>query len=142
MGRGKAKPKEPFWKKFPPELKRLADHIGKSIDNGHAIDYAAALICVFAGYKAGEDLKQPLEVKAGLAASGLIAYQAMKSRNLVAGASGIAYLASLGLINAWNPISQAIEPTIEQAAERAKTMPFPFGFGMGWEWPPKVAIRP
>jgi len=108
--------KKPFWKKFP-ELKRVADHIGKAIDNGHILDYISAVICAYAGYKAGEELNQPLEVKAGLAASGLIAYQAMKSKNLVAGASGIAYLASLGLITAWNPIQQGAQQAWQEFAE-------------------------
>ena len=115
MGRGKAKPKKPFWKKLPPELKRITEHIGKA--NGHVLDYAAALVCIYAGYKAGEEMQQPLEVKIGLASSGLIAYQAMKSRNLVAGASGIAYLASLGLINAWNPIQQGVQESWREFRE-------------------------
>ena len=111
------KEKKPFWKKLPPELQRVADHIGKSIDNGHILDYIAAGICAYAGYHAGEEMQQPIEVKAGLAASGLIAYQLSKSMNLVAGASGVAYLASLGLISAWNPMRQGAQEAWQQFAE-------------------------
>jgi len=32
MGRGKAKPKKPFWKRQGPEMQRICDHLGKIVD--------------------------------------------------------------------------------------------------------------
>jgi len=112
MPRKKRKPKEklPFWKKIKnPELKHLAEHIGKITDNTswrELLDVALALTCAGAGWLAGENLGiKDLKIKAGMALSGAIAYRLATSGNLIAGASGTALLGAYGLIDVWNPLT-------------------------------------
>ena len=112
----KAKEKLPFWKKIKnPELKHLAEHIGKITDNTswkELMDVALALACAGAGWLAGENLGiKDMKIKAGMALSGAIAYRLATSGNLIAGASGTALLGAYGLIDVWNPLYQGIKQT-------------------------------
>jgi len=118
MPRKKRKPKEklPFWKKIKnPELKHLAEHIGKITDNTswkELMDVALALACAGAGWLAGQNLGiKDMKIKAGMALSGAIAYRLATSGNLIAGASGTALLGAYGLIDVWNPLYQGIKQT-------------------------------
>jgi len=106
----KKKAKEPFWKKVKnPELKKLAEHIGKITDNTSwkdFLDVTLALGCAAAGWFAAENLGVgDLKQKGGMALSGAIAYKLATSGNLIAGASGTALLAAYGLIDVWNPLT-------------------------------------
>lgn len=76
-----------------------------------------------------------LSQKLGGAASALIALKLACSMNLVAGASGTAYLAGLGLLDLWG---SDIIKIPEASFEKAKAMPFPFGFGTAWTGGPPV----
>ncbi|RLI52321.1 MAG: hypothetical protein DRP09_18185 [Candidatus Thorarchaeota archaeon] len=102
---------QPFWKKFKsPELKRIATHIGKHFDNlksEDVLNYLAAAICAVGGYSAAKRLgADDLTALTSGAPVGLISYQLVKQPNLVAGASGAAMLASLGIINVYDPLAQ------------------------------------
>ena len=128
----KRKKKDPFWKKLDPELKSLATHIGKIFDNAKPsdlIDLVAALTAGFAGFRAGQLAGVNLVGSLGLGGSGVMAYQLAKSPNVVAGASGVAYLASLGLINVWNPLTQSVSVVLapvsklEDALRAARGLP-------------------
>ena len=100
---------KPFWKKHP-ELKRIARHIGKMIDNEGLTDFLAGLGCFAAGSLAAYNLgSRKIEEIIGTGFSGLIAYKLARSRNLIAGASGTLYLAGLGLIDAWNPLTETVK---------------------------------
>jgi len=106
----KRKEKLLFWKKIKnPELKHLAEHIGKITDNTSwkdFLDVALALTCAGAGWLAGENLGiKDMKIKAGMALSGAIAYRLATSANLIAGASGTALLGAYGLIDVWNPLT-------------------------------------
>ena len=119
----------------------IAGHIGRFIDNlkgEDVLNLVAAGISAYAGYSAAKQLGANESVALGAAGSGIIAYQLAKSMNMVAGASGTAYLASLGLIHLWSPVEivKAIVEIPEQVVERAKTLPFPFGWGLDWTGDP------
>jgi len=108
----KKKPRKGFNRSAKEWEKSIATHIGKVIDNLKAEDIlnlTAASISALAGYLAGKRLNADEMTSAGMAASSLLAYQLSKAPNLVAGASGVAYLSSLGLISAWDPISGAVQ---------------------------------
>jgi len=105
----KKREKKAFWKKHA-ELERIARHIGKMIDNEGLTDFIAGLGCFAAGSIAAYNLgARKIEEIIGTGFSGLIAYKLATSRNLIAGASGTLYLAGLGLIDAWNPLSETIK---------------------------------
>lgn len=111
--------KEPFWKKIKnPELKRLAEHIGKITDNTSwkdFLDVFLTLTCAGAGWLAAENLGvKDWKTKGGMALSGAIAYRLATSANLFAGASGTALLAAYGLIDVWNPLTGAFETGLEK----------------------------
>jgi len=114
----RSKEKKPFWKKLNPELKHLAEHIGKITDNTswkELLDVALALACAGAGWIAGENLGvKDVKVKAGMALSGAIAYRLATSGNLIAGASGTALLGAYGLIDVWNPLTGALETSARE----------------------------
>jgi len=114
----------------------IARHIGKFIDNlkgEDLLNLISAGICAYAGFNAAKQLGgDDIQAVSG-AGSGIIAYQLAKSMNLIAGASGTAYLASLGILNLWSPVDVAAA-----AVGRAKTMPFPFGFGLEWPGGPPI----
>ena len=124
----KRKEKLPFWKKIKnPELKRLAEHIGKITDNTSWKDFMdifLAGVCAYAGWQAGENLKQKTEIKLGMALSGAVAYRLATSGNLIAGASGTLLLGTYGLIDVWNPLTgwlmSAMEESYESYEEWAK----------------------
>jgi len=110
--------KEPFWKKIKnPELKRLAEHIGKITDNTSwkdFLDVFLTLTCAGAGWLAAENLGvKDWKTKGGMALSGAIAYRLATSANLIAGASGTALLGAYGLIDVWNPLTGAFETGME-----------------------------
>ncbi len=111
--RKRKKTKEPFWKKIKnPELKRLAEHIGKITDNTNwkeFLDIITRLSVAYFGYQAGKRIGGNLEHNISLALTSIIAYDLAKSDNLIAGASGMAFLSGIGLINVWNPLSISIE---------------------------------
>jgi len=116
----KRKAKLPFWKKIKnPELKHLAEHIGKITDNTtwkDILDVILTGVSAYAAYHAGEVLNANLNERLGMAASGAIAYKLATSGNLIAGASGTALLGAYGLIDVWNPLSDILfggitEPT-------------------------------
>jgi hypothetical protein len=78
----------------------------------------------------------------GLGGSGIIAYELAKAPNIVAGASGTAYLASLGLLNLFNPDfgspqeqivnwvrGQAGQPPISEVPKITITPALGWGFG-------------
>ena len=98
--------KKAFWKKHP-ELERIASHIGKMIDNEGLTDFLAGLGCFVAGSIAAYNLgaRKPEQI-IGTGFSGLIAYKLATSQNLIAGASGTAFLGALGLIDVWNPLAE------------------------------------
>jgi len=101
--------KKAFWKKHP-ELERIARHLGKMIDNEGFTDFLAGLGCFAAGSLAAYNLgSRKLEEIIGTGFSGLIAYKLARSDNLIAGASGTLYLAGLGLIDAWNPLTETVK---------------------------------
>jgi len=135
----------------------IATHIGKFIDklDGNQImTLLSNAIVGYAGFKAVEKLSpgyweevEPsgppgsggvggkvwheganLEMKLGGAASAIIALKLASSMNLVAGASGTAYLASLGLINFWDPITNTIKGVfpfyMESVDSPVSTFPF------------------
>ena len=106
--------KKAFWKKHP-ELERIARHLGKMIDNEGLTDFLAGLGCFVAGSIAAYNLgaRKPEQI-IGTGFSGLIAYKLATSRNLVAGASGTLYLAGLGLIDAWNPLTGFIKKAAKE----------------------------
>ena len=113
MATGKRKRKRSkklaFWKKHP-ELKRISAHLGKMIDNEKLTDLIGALGCFAAGSLAAYNLgSRDLAQIIGTGFSGLIAFKLATSRNLIAGASGTLYLAGLGLIDAWNPLTEMIK---------------------------------
>jgi len=113
----KAKEKLPFWKKHP-ELKRITRHLGKMIDNESLTDFLAGLGCFLAGSIAAYNIgARKIEDIIGTGFSGLIAYKLARSENLVAGASGTLYLAGLGLIDAWNPITGVTHRIILEIGE-------------------------
>jgi len=93
-----------FWKKHP-ELKRISAHLGKMIDNEKLTDLIAGLGCLIAGGLTAYNLgsRDPAQIL-GASLSGLVAYKLATSQNLIAGASGTAYLGALGLINFVNPL--------------------------------------
>jgi hypothetical protein len=104
--RKKNSKKEPFWKNLAPEWKHVSEHIGKIVDNmkpNDILDLAAGLTAFYAGFQVGQMNKVDLLGSIGLGGSGIIAYELAKSGNIVAGASGTAYLASLGLLNLFDP---------------------------------------
>ena len=128
-----AKKKKPGRKGFTRSAKEweksIATHIGHLIDNlkgEDILNLIAAGICSYAGYVAAKKLGADEVQAVGGAGSGLIAYQLAKSMNLVAGASGTAYLAGLGILDVWGADIAKIP---QDTFEKAKAMPFPFGFG-------------
>ena len=109
MGRKAKKKREALWKKHP-ELERITRHLGKMIDNESLTDFIASLGCFAAGSIAAYNLgARKIEQIIGTGFSGLIAYKLATSRNLIAGASGTLYLAGLGLIDAWNPLTETVK---------------------------------
>lgn len=136
------KPRKGFTRSQKEWEESIATHIGKVIDNLKAEDVlnlVGAGISAFAGYSAAKTLGADEGVAIGAGMSGIIGYQLAKAPNMIAGASGTAYLASLGLIQLWGPlenIGKAIVDIPGQAVERAKTMPFPFGLGLDWTGEP------
>ena len=106
--------KEPFWKKIKnPELQRLAEHIGKITDNTSWKDFADLFLMLAItglGWQASNVLGiKDLKTKISVALSAPVAYKLATSPNLIAGASGTVYLATLGLIDVWNPLTGAYE---------------------------------
>ena len=98
----KKKPKEAWWKKNP-EVKRIARHLGKAIDRTNILDlimYGTAAI--FGGRAAYLATDNFIAIPGG-AATGIIALKLASSRNIIAGASGVATLAAIGLANIINP---------------------------------------
>jgi len=129
----KRKEKLPFWRKIKnPELKHLAEHLGKITDNTswkELLDVALALTCAGAGWLAAENLGvKDFNVKAGMALSGAIAYRLATSGNLIAGASGTALLGAYGLIDVWNPLYQAGV----EFGRRIEALPEEQKLGMFW----------
>jgi len=116
----KKREKKAFWKKHP-EVERITRHLGKLIDNEKLTDLLAGLGCFAAGSIAAYNLgARKIEQIIGTGFSGLIAYKLATSRNLIAGASGTLYLAGLGLIEAWNPITgilQTVATEMEKETE-------------------------
>ncbi|MFH1327292.1 MAG: hypothetical protein ABIH76_00330 [Candidatus Bathyarchaeota archaeon] len=118
--RKQRKPRKGFNRSAKEWEQSIATHIGKFIDNLDAknvLDLFTAAICAYGGYRAGEVIGQPIETRLGMAASGVLGYQLAKSMNPVAGASGTVLLASYGLINVWNPLTEAAE-SAEQAIQK------------------------
>lgn len=98
----KRKPRKGFTRSQKEWEETIAKHIGKVIDNLRGediINLTCAGICAFAGYRGAKELGADEAVAVGAAGSGVIAYQLAKSMNMIAGAAGAGYLASLGLIN-------------------------------------------
>lgn len=144
MTKRKKKVKEPFWKNLDPELRSIGAHIGKIFDNAKPsdiIDMIASLTAFYAGFNAGQLAKVDLKGSLGLGGSGVIALQLAKSPNIVAGASGTAFLASLGLINVWNPLTQAVSEIVEKIPP-LKAPPPTFPFLPPSYLPPRVQIYP
>ncbi|MBA7530981.1 hypothetical protein ES705_23192 [subsurface metagenome] len=86
------KTKLAFWKKLGPEGKRVADHVGKILDNSRiqeATDGIINLALAYYGVKAFGHI--------GGAIIGPISLKLATARNEVAGAAGVAGLACLGL---------------------------------------------
>ena len=86
------KTKLAFWKKLGPEGQRVADHVGKIIDNSRiqeATDAIINLALAYYGVKAFGHI--------GGAIIGPISLKLATARNDVAGAAGVAGLAALGL---------------------------------------------
>lgn len=136
----KKKAKEPFWKKIKnPELKRLAEHIGKITDNTNwkdFLDVALALTCAGAGWLAAENLGvKDWKIKGGMALSGAIAYRLATSANLIAGASGTALIGTYGLIDVWNPLTGWFQESIPKTPEEAKKqIKEKLGKITSWKW--------
>lgn len=101
------------WWKQTPELERITRHIGKHIDNLKSEDilnYIGAAICAAGGYTATKNLgADDITALTTGAPLGLIAYQLVKAPNLIAGASGAAILAGLGIINIYNPLANVFQ---------------------------------
>ena len=90
-------------------LDSIAAHLGKLVDNSNVeqmTDLAASLLCSYMGYRAARQLggTQELSIISG-GGSGLIAFKLAKSANMVAGASGVVTLASLGLVSMYDPLA-------------------------------------
>jgi len=121
-----------FWKK-DPQLKRVAEHLGKFIDRMTAedlINLLAAGFCAYGGYNAGASRNYPTETNVGLAGSALVAYQLAKSPNIFASSGAGVYLGALGLMNIpWIQGLETMKPDI-------KTEPLAWG---AWEWMHGVA---
>lgn len=136
--RKRKKPSEakPFWKKIKnPELKHIFEHIGKITDNTSwkdILDVILAAACAYAGWQAGENLGADSKVKTGMALSGAIAYRLATSGNLIAGASGTLLLGAYGLIDVWNPLSQAIASGIGVIKEKIEALPEPEKAMLTW----------
>jgi len=97
----------PWWKKNP-EIERITRHIGKVIDNSKIDDWlnlALYGIVGIAGYQAASKLGVD---GLGGATAGIIALRLATSDNEIAGASGTAVLAAIGLIDAVNPLAEAV----------------------------------
>lgn len=112
MPKKKNKPRKGFNRSQKEWEESIATHIGKIIDNlkgEDIINLAGAGISAYAGFRAGQVAGADLAGSMGVAGSAVIAYQLAKSNNVIAGGSGVAYLASLGLINIWNPLMSTIE---------------------------------
>ena len=112
MARRKARKKrerQPFWKKIKnPELKHIAEHIGKITDNTSwkdILDVILAGASGYAGFAAAQTLGANTQDSLKSALLGMIAYRLATSPNLIAGASGTIVLGSLGLIDVWNPLT-------------------------------------
>jgi len=103
--RKRKKPKEPqpFWKKIKnPELKKLAEHIGKITDNTSwkdFLDVGLALGCGYAGYKALERFDIPFQWKLGSAFTGMLGYKLATSAGFGSSIAGVSILGALGLIS-------------------------------------------
>lgn len=98
----KRKPRKGFTRSQKEWEKSIATHIGKVIDNlkgEDIINLTAAGICAFAGYRAAKELGADDAIAMGAASSGIIAFKLATSMNIIAGAAGTGYLASLGLID-------------------------------------------
>lgn len=70
MGRGKAKPKKPFWKKQGPEMQRIYDHLGKFADRLSLTDvmnlaaFGASSYMAYTAIKGIEKAEYPLWLEA------------------------------------------------------------------------------
>ena len=96
------KPRKGFSRSNKEWEETIARHIGKVIDNLKGEDFInlmAAGICGYSGFVAAKQLGADNTLALGAAGSGVIAYQLAKSPNMIAGAAGLGYLASLGLID-------------------------------------------
>jgi len=127
-GKKKEKPLDKlkaFWK-HSPELKRVADHIGKFIDRMTAEDLfniIAGSTAAYAGFKAAERLGHPLESQLTLAGSGVMAYQIAKSPNNTASIGAMIYLSALGLMTIPFQWPDVPLPTLEQISEGLTEIP-------------------
>jgi len=109
----KKREKQPFWKKIKnPELKHIAEHIGKVIDNTSAkeiLDLVLTGATAYLGYSASKALGANLKDSLKGALTGAVAYRLALAPNMIAGASGTIALAGLGLISVYNPIQQWLQ---------------------------------
>lgn len=105
--------KKPFWEKVKsPELKVVAEHIGKVISNTNAkeiLDLILTGATAYLGYSASKALGANLKDRLKGALTGAVAYRLALAPNMIAGASGTIALAGLGLISVYNPIQQWLQ---------------------------------
>jgi len=108
----KKKPRKGFTRSSKEWEESIATHIGHLIDNlkgEDLLNLIAGAGCAYAGYNAAVIAGADIAGQIGAAGSGIIAFQLAKSMNVIAGGSGTAYLAALGLINVWNPLVSTLE---------------------------------
>ena len=113
----KRKPRKGFLRSQKEWEETIARHIGKFIDNlkgEDLLNLIAGFTTAAAAFRAAKIIGADDLQALGASGSGIIAYQLAKSMNLVAGASGTAYLAGLGLINVWGP---GIEAPVREIIE-------------------------
>lgn len=95
--------KKPFWKKLDPELKHIATHIGKIIDNTNLSqiqDFILNIGLAYAGYELAQDWRGALVGPVGL--------KLAESGNAASGAAGVAALTALGFASIVTHLKQTV----------------------------------
>ena len=126
-------------KKAERGFKQIQDYLADVAkrDPSKMLDLTLYGIAAYYGYRGVEQaIKKPtVEQKLAGAASAMVALKLAQSPNVIAGASGTAFLAGIGLLNIWNPLTEAATAGAEAIKQRSAELPFPIGIGIDVKWP-------
>lgn len=101
----KSRVRKPFWEKWGPDVRYIADHVGHVIDNSRISDFIDAALyggTALLGMQVTGDIRGAL--------IGPIGLKLATSMNIVAGTAGVSILGVLGLAAIGGPVTVDTKP--------------------------------